>query len=97
MLHHRYTGRYPIPVAVAPEAIRQAAAGQTVAVRYLDSVDAGRIESGGDCSSLPWGNPVTESVHAVAQGDILHAPTTWHLRHHVLPAGRNGVCDLHGG
>ena len=61
----------PLPVGVAAGAVVQRAAGEPVAVRDLDAVDARRVEGRGDLAHLLRGNAVAQSVHAVAQRDVL--------------------------
>ena len=54
-VHDRGRGLDPLPVGVAAGAVVEAAAGEAVAVRDLDRVDAGGVERGGDRADVGRG------------------------------------------
>ncbi len=61
----------PLGVGVRAGAVGQCRAGQPVAMRDLDRVDARGVQRGRDVGHLLEGVPVPHGVHAVPQRDVL--------------------------
>ena len=73
----------PLHVGVRTESVVEAGAFETVAVRYLDAVDAGRVQRRGDRLHLGDAVLMANGVAAVAQRHVrdvelpVHADTPW--------------------
>ena len=71
VLQHRGGGFDPLPVRVAAGTVVDGGAGESVAVGYLDGIDACFVEGADDALYVGGGDPVADGVHTVAQGDVL--------------------------
>ena len=64
--------RDPLDVAVRAEPIREARAGQSIAVRDFDRIHARAIERSRDSRDVGKRILMTDGVHAIAQRDVLN-------------------------